>query len=89
MEDSKEVGGSDSPIHPKDTSEFSGTECKHAVESQSCYDNISENPTHDKTLKDLNIVNWDGPDDPENPMNWTLAKKVRAIGIVSLITVLS
>jgi hypothetical protein len=38
---------------------------------------------------DPNIVNWDGPDDRENPMNWTTAKKVTAIGIVSFITLLS
>jgi hypothetical protein len=38
---------------------------------------------------DPNIVTWDGPNDPENPMNWSAAKKYSAIGIVSFITLLS
>ena len=25
--------------------------------------------------KDPNIVDWDGPDDPQNPINWTVKKK--------------
>ncbi|KAF2109038.1 major facilitator superfamily domain-containing protein [Lophiotrema nucula] len=43
----------------------------------------------EEALKDDNIVNWDGPDDPENPMNWAKSKKITAVGIVSLITFLS
>lgn len=43
----------------------------------------------EKQSHDPNIVGWNGPDDPENPMNWTSRKKVTAIGIVSLITILS
>lgn len=30
--------------------------------------------------KDPNVVYWDGPDDPENPMNWPQWKKNVAIG---------
>lgn len=30
---------------------------------------------------DAVIVNWDGPADPENPFNWPLRKKWRAIGL--------
>ena len=40
-------------------------------------------------FKGPNVVDWDGPDDPANPMNWPTAKKVAAIGVVSLITFLS
>ncbi|KAH7034290.1 major facilitator superfamily domain-containing protein [Macrophomina phaseolina] len=39
-------------------------------------------------LQDPNIVDWDSPDDPENPMNWPKAKKWGAICIVSSITFL-
>lgn len=39
--------------------------------------------------RDPNIVDWDGPDDPTNPMNWPGRKKATAIGIVSAITFLS
>lgn len=42
-----------------------------------------------ETEKDPNIVDWDGPDDPENPMNWTARKKWANIAILSLLTFLT
>ena len=39
--------------------------------------------------KDPNVVDFDGPNDPENPMNWSTAKKTTAIAIVSRMTLLS
>ncbi len=38
---------------------------------------------------DANIVWWDGPDDPENPYNWSGWKKTVNIGLVSCITFIS
>lgn len=38
--------------------------------------------------RDPMIVDWDGPDDPENPLNWPLPKKAATIGVVSAITFL-
>lgn len=40
-----------------------------------------ETPDSERTHKDPadwpdNIVDWDGPDDPQNPMNWTIKKKM-------------
>ncbi|KAI0055627.1 MFS polyamine transporter [Artomyces pyxidatus] len=35
------------------------------------------------------IVDWDGPDDPQNPRNWTLKKKWIALATVSSFTFLS
>lgn len=32
------------------------------------------------------IVDWDGPDDPANPHNWSAKQKAVTIGIVSVIT---
>lgn len=32
------------------------------------------------------LVDWDGPDDPENPHNWSGTQKAVTIGIVSVIT---
>lgn len=52
---------------------------------------IHEQDEHDHPVQQPlgpNIVDWDGPDDPENPMNWPKAKKWGAICIVSLITFL-
>lgn len=36
-----------------------------------------------------NIVFWDGPDDPQNPMNWPFSKKWGTVLIVSAITFLT
>jgi len=39
--------------------------------------------------KDPNVVDFGGPNDPENPMNWSSAKKTTAIVIVTTMTLLS
>ncbi|KOS46762.1 hypothetical protein ACN38_g2245 [Penicillium nordicum] len=44
--------------------------------------------TKEKT-RDPNIVDWDGPNDPENPLNWTSAKKIKATCSIALITFLT
>jgi hypothetical protein len=38
---------------------------------------------------DPNIVFWDGPDDPQNPMNWPASKKWGTVTLVSAITFLT
>ncbi|CAH0047150.1 unnamed protein product [Clonostachys solani] len=35
---------------------------------------------------DPNVVDWDGPDDPENPMNWPPRKKNTIVALISMIT---
>lgn len=49
----------------------------------------AENEADSSTPEDSNIVSWDGPDDPENPMNWTAKKKFINVATVSLITFLT
>ncbi|KAL6917362.1 hypothetical protein FSHL1_008792 [Fusarium sambucinum] len=39
--------------------------------------------------QDSNAVGWDGPDDPNNPMNWTAKKKWSCIGSLSVMTLLT
>ncbi|KAJ5577973.1 MFS transporter cpaT [Penicillium hispanicum] len=39
--------------------------------------------------QDPNTVDWDGPDDPENPLNWTKKRKVTATTSIALITLLT
>lgn len=36
-----------------------------------------------------NIVDFDGPDDPDNPLNWSTTRKMTSILIVSLTALLS
>lgn len=35
-----------------------------------------------------NIVDWDGPNDPENPMNWSFFRKWFTVTLVSVVTFL-
>lgn len=46
-------------------------------------------PEVNSTPADPNIVDWDGPDDPENPMNWKTGKKGLMVGILSLLTLVT
>jgi multidrug resistance protein len=90
MDTSKEIGSSGSSTHSKDTSQLDDIAYKNDVESQPGHNsNGVDSSTAEKAPRDPNIVDWDGPDDPANPMNWSSSKKVTAIGIVSLITMLS
>lgn len=55
---------------------------------------IEKGPTLDAGIekeetRDPNIVDWDGPDDPENPLNWTTKKKLTATISIALITLLT
>lgn len=45
----------------------------------------TETARDDESVKQ-NIVDWDGPDDPANPMNWGATKKNTAIAIASAVT---
>ena len=42
-----------------------------------------------KEEKDPNVVDWDGPNDPENPMNWKSSKKLAVVSLASVITFLT
>ena len=43
----------------------------------------------EEELVDPNIVDWDGPEDPQNPQNWTKGKKWLNVGILSFLTLLT
>ncbi|KLO99477.1 multidrug resistant protein [Fusarium fujikuroi] len=40
----------------------------------------------DEPQPNPNVVDWDGPDDPQHPLNWSKAQKNLHVGIVSLST---
>ncbi|GAB7351888.1 hypothetical protein MBLNU459_g2433t1 [Dothideomycetes sp. NU459] len=42
-----------------------------------------------KSVQDPNLVTWDGPDDPENPKNWSKKRKWAATLVVSSFTFIS
>lgn len=89
MDDSKDIGG-DPSIHSEDTNQQDDLEYKQDVEKQHIDNKVEDGAAADaEAHKDLNVVGWDGPDDPANPMNWPKVKKVGAIAVVSFITLLS
>ncbi|KAI5865600.1 MFS general substrate transporter [Durotheca rogersii] len=45
--------------------------------------------TEDLQIRDPNIVDWDGPDDPENPMNWSGLMKGLHVAYVSTFVLLA
>lgn len=51
--------------------------------------NLTENVASVPSPEDENIVNWDGPDDPQNPMNWSGRKKWANVAILSTLTLLT
>ena len=83
----------DKDITSADSSTLSGVDHHSMVdpEGQTTGEgNEREGSVDEKGLpQDPNIVDWEGPNDPENPMNWPTSKKVTAIGVISLITLLS
>jgi hypothetical protein len=62
---------------------------KEDMEKQGALEGDDQVPSETKSTNDPNIVDWDGPNDPENPMNWPTSKKITNIALVSLITLLS
>ncbi|KAH8811286.1 major facilitator superfamily domain-containing protein [Xylogone sp. PMI_703] len=74
----------------KDESQHDDCSYQDDVEKQSTHnDPSSTTDSREHPTGDSNIVGWDGPDDPQNPMNWPPRKKIIAIGIVSTLAFLS
>lgn len=44
-------------------------------------------PVQQKEPQDPNLIDWDGPDDPENPQNWSNAKKWAITMILAVMVV--
>ena len=52
-------------------------------------DSDKKEPEKDKTEVDPNIVDWDGPDDPKNPINWSEKLKWANIAVIASVTFLT
>jgi hypothetical protein len=49
-------------------------------------DKEGEKKKHEEPPKDPNLIVWDGPNDPENPMNWPTSKKSIVTVVLGLMT---
>lgn len=56
---------------------------KNSADASTILTDDKSNGGDDEPEKDPNMVDWDGPDDPTNPMNWTTKKKWTIIGLIS------
>lgn len=54
---------------------------------QSVGESGDSNAVHDTT--DYTIIDWEGPQDQENPLHWSMTRKAIIIGNISFITFLS
>lgn len=61
-----------------------GIESRRDLDLEEAHPTEKSSPTPDSS--DPNLVTWAGPDDPENPKNWTIYKKWGAVFIVSTFT---
>lgn len=43
----------------------------------------------EETDNDLEVINWDGPNDPENPLNWSPRKRWANLILLSYMTFLT
>jgi hypothetical protein len=80
------------PAKPPDKGKLSEKELGKDIEKCHRTDSIStvEDSDHeDSRDDDPNIVHWDSPTDPQNPMNWTVKKKWGTVILVSAITFLT
>jgi hypothetical protein len=76
----------DAGISSQASSEALGTQPEHSKADTGRFSNADKS-SH--TAIDPNIVDFGGPDDPDNAMNWSWGKKAAAIGMVTAMTLFS
>lgn len=86
----KPTAKSVSLVHPYESSPRDSVRLSQDIEKQPHPARTQlDTADEEKAPRDPNVVDWEGPDDPSNPMNWSSSKKIASIGLVSLITMLS
>ena len=62
---------------PSAKEQFDDSNADHT--SHKCDIEASAGVTQGTSTPDPFVVDWDGPDDPQNPFNWTTFKKYRQL----------
>lgn len=65
------------------------SELDRTTAAQSQIDAEKQDGIDHSTLTDVNIVDWDGPDDPQNPMQWSTKAKVSNCSTIIFLTLLT
>lgn len=58
------------------------------TEPSAVTDTDIEKSSSPPTLPDPDVVDWEGPEDPTNPLNWPKSKKTVVVALVSILTLL-
>ena len=75
---------------PKSSSELEKETAKIDLEAgDRSYSSSKKEPDTAQTEVDPNIVDWDGPDDPANPMNWSASLKWGNVAVIAVVTFLT
>ncbi|KAJ5595433.1 uncharacterized protein N7459_001641 [Penicillium hispanicum] len=87
------TAGSISPVESNETEkkERFHTKCTPGedLEAASCQPTPQNSQNGEKQTQDPMLVTWTGPDDPDNPKNWSTKKKWTATVLVSCFTFIS
>ena len=73
-------------IEPHSSREGSNSSGTLTGEDGTTYNQASGVPVDQEKGKDVHLVTWSGPDDPENPQNWSLPKKFFVSFLICLLT---
>lgn len=80
-------------LHPSTkqstSSTYGGTDPERGGLDKDEQRHLSTIQEKDQAPLDPNIVDWDGPDDPEKPTNWAASRKYGIVAIISSITFLT
>jgi len=74
----------EAPPHHRSTGSITSGDTR--VDMQRQVSNVTGTPVDSERGRDLTVVDWDGPDDPENPLNWSTAKKFFVTFEICLLT---
>ena len=81
LADDKERGESQSPQHPDPAQRTASRTTSRSVSTVNDHENVLVNTLSNTRVdpekgRDADIVDWYGPDDKENPQNWSTPKKI-------------
>jgi len=72
------------PAHHPSTGSIGSEET--TVDMNRQVSNVTGTPVDPERGRDLTVVDWDGPNDPENPLNWSMGKKFFVTFEICLLT---
>ncbi|KAF2034710.1 membrane transporter [Setomelanomma holmii] len=91
-EQGHDADGIPEDTYPRDIEKGAHSQAQSTLTDERTLSGDAQVPVQGEEPQDPNIVDWDGPDDPANPQNWSMSKKwriVAALGTVTLITPLA